>query len=337
MRNSLSEGQDFMESFVLKNRFSNTSVMIENDFIDKYMAKANGEYVKVYLLLLRHLNYSTTSLSSSEMADTLEITEKDVIRALKYWEREGLLLLNCNANGDICGLEVGSATLDDSTPPIHNIQTFKNRKEDLKETIFFTEQYFGKPLSKTDIDALTYFLDTLDFSVDLIDYLIEYCVEHNHKNMQYIQRVALSWAEQNITTVPEAKASTDLYNQDFYKILNAFGIKGRSAAAIEIEYMKRWTNEYPLSLNLIIEACNRTMAKIHQPNFEYTEAILKDWVAKNVQTLEELPALDARHKDSVAKKNIVNRKGPSKNKSHNFEGRFYDANELERKLYETAH
>lgn len=335
MRNLLSEGQGFMGAFLLKNRFSSTSVMIENDFIDKYMAKANGEYVKVYLLLLRYLNYSTTSLSLSEIADSLEITEKDVDRALRYWEREGLLVLSCDSKGALCGLEVGNTTLGES-PSIHDIQTFRNRKEDLKETIFFTEQYLGKTLSKTDIDALTYFLDTLNFSVDLIDYLIEYCVDHNHKNMHYIQRVALSWAEQNITTVSEAKASTDLYNQDFYKILNAFGIKGRSAAAVEVKYMKRWTNEYPLSLELVIEACNRTMAKIHQPNFEYTDVILKDWVSKNVQKFEDITALDIQHKDSASKKTNTNKKGLSKNKLHNFEGRTYDVSELERKLYDNV-
>lgn len=28
--------------------------MVANEFIDRYMAVANGEYVKVYLYLLRH-------------------------------------------------------------------------------------------------------------------------------------------------------------------------------------------------------------------------------------------------------------------------------------------
>jgi DnaD and phage-associated domain len=326
-----------MESFVLKNRLSNTSIMIESDFIDKYMAKANGEYVKVYLLLLRYLNHSTTSLSVSEMADSLDITEKDVVRALKYWKREGLLVLNCDAKGTICGLEMGRVATDlEEAPPIHDIQTFRNRKEELKQLIFVAEQYLGKTLSKTDIDAITYFLDTLDFSVDLIDYLIEYCVEHNHKNMHYIQRVALSWAEQNITTVLEAKASTDLYNQDFYKILNAFGIRGRAAATVEVEYMKRWINEYKLSLDLIVEACNRTMAKIHQPNFEYTDVILKDWCSKNVQKSEDILALDMQYKDNASKKKTANRKVAPKNKLHNFEGRTYDVADLERRLYDNV-
>ena len=55
------------------------------------MVRANGEYVKVYLLLLRHMNQSSGYLSVSELADLLECTEKDILRALRYWKSEGLL------------------------------------------------------------------------------------------------------------------------------------------------------------------------------------------------------------------------------------------------------
>ena len=37
-----------------KNRFSAGITVVANEFIDQYMADANGEYVKVYLYLLRH-------------------------------------------------------------------------------------------------------------------------------------------------------------------------------------------------------------------------------------------------------------------------------------------
>ncbi len=63
------------------------------------------------------------------------------------------------------------------------------------------EQYLGKTLSATDIDQITYFYDTLNMSAELIEYLIEYCVENGHKSMHYINKVALSWHEENITTV----------------------------------------------------------------------------------------------------------------------------------------
>ena len=65
---------------------------VDHAFIDSYMAKANGEYVKVYLLLLRRME-SSSPFSVSEFAEILDNTEGDIIRALKYWAKKGLLTI----------------------------------------------------------------------------------------------------------------------------------------------------------------------------------------------------------------------------------------------------
>ena len=96
----------------------------------------------------------------------------------------------------------------------------------------------GKPLSSKEIQKINYFFDTLHFSTDLIEYLIEYCVENGHKSMHYIESVALAWSDENIKSVTEAKASSAAYNKNCFAVLNAFGIKGRSPAAVELSYIK---------------------------------------------------------------------------------------------------
>ena len=80
-----------MTKLTLTNHAQSTTTVLENEFIDQHMAKANGEYVKVYLLLLRHLHTASGTLTISEIADKLECTEKDVTRALNYWKTQGLL------------------------------------------------------------------------------------------------------------------------------------------------------------------------------------------------------------------------------------------------------
>ena len=62
--------------------------LVANEFIDRYMPSANGEYVKVYLYLLRHAG---EEVGQAEIADALELTEGDVRRALIRWQRDGLL------------------------------------------------------------------------------------------------------------------------------------------------------------------------------------------------------------------------------------------------------
>lgn len=358
-----------MKELKLTKYVQTNATVLDNEFIDHYMVRANGEYVKVYLLLLRHMNQSSGYLSVSELADLLECTEKDILRALRYWKSEGLLDYLDDTPDDpspkstapspaaSSGLhDVQSGYMTSSIPAdsvsdsaalasTTNIQQYRSRKEraEFKELLFVAEQYLGKTLSATDIDQITYFYDTLNMSAELIEYLIEYCVENGHKSMHYINKVALSWHEENITTVNLAKTSSFLYNKNCYCVLNAYGIKGRGPAASEIAYIRKWSEEYGFALEVILEACDRTMNSIHQPSFDYTDSILKRWKAKNVRQLKDIDAVDAdyRKEKERAKELAKERKrqqqaqkpvSSQNNKFNNFDGRSYDMNDLERRL-----
>ena len=77
---------------------------VSNRFIDTYLPSANGEFVKVYLCLLRFYQDREASCSITAIADLLNHTENDVLRALRYWERQGLLTLECAEDGTLCGI-----------------------------------------------------------------------------------------------------------------------------------------------------------------------------------------------------------------------------------------
>ena len=251
-----------MKTLTLKNRCQTNATLLPNDFIDNYMVNANGEFVKVYLFLLRHLDDPCSSLTISMIADCLNNTENDILRAFRYWETEGLLRLEKDADGRIAGIELQKTGLSQNTAktsgapaqaPVQSsaplreaqssapespvstakavpIDTFRAQKE-LKSLLFIAEQYLGKTLTRTDVDAITYFYDTLHMSADLIEYLIESCVENGHKSMHYIRKVAFSWVEEGIETVSQAKEQSALYNKNCYTVLNAFGIKNRGPAS----------------------------------------------------------------------------------------------------------
>ena len=329
-----------MTKLTLTNNVQGT--LLENEFIDKYMPKANGEYVKVYLLLLRYLNDPAMELSVSKIADILDHTEKDVLRALNYWKKQGLLDFETRHTDKKPVLPSVVDAVSEEKPTIRKKPSDTRHRKELKELLFVAEQYLGKTLTATDIDTIIYFYDELGMSADLIEYLIEYCVENGHKSIHYIQKVALSWSEQNITTIDAAKSASTIYNKNCYSILNAYGIKGRAPAAAEIAYIRRWCDEYGFALSLILEACNRTMNAIHQPSFEYTDTILKKWLREGVKQLKDVTALDEAYlKDRESKKQDSKNKAAlpnpvhknSKNKFNNFEGRTYDnMDELTRKL-----
>lgn len=339
-------------TLTLKNRFQGNTTIVENDFIDHYMAKANGEYVKVYLLLLRHLNANSGNISICGLADYLECTEKDILRAFTHWSSEGLLKIDYDDAGNICGLAIGKAlpksevqptepvisTATVSVPtPTKSARSKATKKvvtdqEDLRQLYFVAEQYLGKPLTVSEIKKINYFFDTLGFSTDLIEYLIEYCVENGHRTFRYIESVAMSWSDSGIASIEDAKTNVSTYNKNYFSVLNAFGIKGRNPAPAEMEYMKKWFEEYGFSLEIILEACNRTISNTHKPDFKYTDSILKNWNANNVTSLADITHLDITFQQTRTTIKKATSKAPAKTRFNNFEGRTYDMKSLEQQL-----
>lgn len=78
------------DKITLLYNMQNEVTVLPNKFIDEYMIKADGEYVKIYLLILR-LQGMGLPIDVERIADHLELTRKDVLRALSYWEKAGLL------------------------------------------------------------------------------------------------------------------------------------------------------------------------------------------------------------------------------------------------------
>ncbi len=93
-----------MTQITLHKDNDNSTTTISNRFIDEYMIDANGEFVKIYLYLLRCMNSPDCSFSISRAADKFDHTEKDIQRALKYWEKMNLLKLEYAQDKSIAGI-----------------------------------------------------------------------------------------------------------------------------------------------------------------------------------------------------------------------------------------
>ena len=74
-----------MAKITLYHDQSAAATCVPNIFIDQYMTRANGEYVKIYLYLLRCFAQPSADFSLSGLADHFDCTERDILRALKYW------------------------------------------------------------------------------------------------------------------------------------------------------------------------------------------------------------------------------------------------------------
>lgn len=356
-----------MAQLALELRQSGYTV-IPNDFIDHYMYRANGEFVKTYLCLLRHAAEAAADFSLASIADRMNMTESDVLRALRYWEQEELLEICTDVSGQVTRLTLvppGQFTTGGTpaSPPTaapdrpdasHSAQTDAHNAvrqshiqaaattdsdDELAGLFLLAEQYLGRTLSPMDANRITYFYEDLHFSADLIEYLFEHCVTIGNRNIRYIESVAISWKDRGITTVEQAKSEGSHYRREYFAILKAFGITGRSPIDLEVDYMKKWLDEYHFTTDVISEACQRTIAKTGKPVFTYADSILKNWKEHGILAKRDISALDAaHHAHSEAARKSAEQKQTSRvqpkpaSRFNNFDQRDYDFNELERTL-----
>jgi DnaD/phage-associated family protein len=358
-----------MSTIKLQSEMDSHFTTVPHRFIDLYMPSANGEFVKVYLYLLRSLHGPDGELSLSLLADRLFCTEKDIMRALGYWEKQGILSLSRNDDGQPTGIVLREADAETDPEPVRaypkaspgllpdaerqeeTTPQEKDRKdpsvpqftrdqlerlkqdEDFSQLLFLTEMYLGKTLNSTEINSLCYYYDTLKFPVELIEYLVESCVSKGHKSFHYIEAVAQRWHSAGIRTVQEAKEQSSQYTKQYYSVLRAFGITDRSPVEQEIHMIDHWMNDFGFSTELICEACSRTISHIGKSSFSYADSILTNWKKQKVHNLKDLEAVDARHTGTKAPKNAGGeKKASANNRFNNFNQREYDYRELEQQL-----
>ena len=378
--------------------------VVSNCFIDDYMAEANDAQLKIYLFLIRMMSANLPT-SVTDIADKFNYTEKDVLRALMYWESRQLLALEYDAAHNLSGIQVlsldnpyeqvrtaprttpvlsfirpasmqsgmtaprpmaaasamsaqnpmtarmnaapaqmqasptGTATITEyptrelSSQPekpsytMDDLKNFKNNDE-VQQLLFVTEQYLGRQLTRGDMETILFLYDRLGFSADLIDYLVQHCVERGKKDFRYMEKVALSWAEQGITDPKQAQLASKKYDKTVYTIMKSLG-KNSAPAPKELEYIQKWTKEYGFMLDVIQEACDKTVMTTDSHRFAYADGILSKWYQAGVHHKADIAALDASYQ-RPAKPSANN--SNSGNKFNRFAQNSYDFDQLEQNI-----
>lgn len=347
------------------------STVISNRFIDEYMQAANDAQLKIYLYLIRMMS-ARLDTSIGDIADKFNYTEKDVIRALKYWEKNRLLLLDYDDRKNIVGIHlmdsgapsvnmsakapsVGmttypsaemaaypcaaptaptlAAVVEPALPAVPEkpnytaaqLQTFK-ADENISRLLFVAEQYLKKPLSVGDMRTILFIMDKLGFSEDLTDYLIQYCVDRGKRDLRYIEKVALSWAEQGITTPKQAAGLAGKYDKSVYDIMKALGRYG-TPTDTEVSYINRWIKEYGFQTDVILTACERTVLATDNHRFEYADSILSNWYKAGVHHKSDILPLDEDYRRAKASSRTA-----TGNKFNQFKQNDYDFDMLEQEI-----
>lgn len=244
--------------------------IIPNMFIDLYMPSANGAYVKVYLYLLRCLGSNVPDITVSSIADHLENTEKDVIRALNYWEKLQLLTLVRNNHDEVINI-----TINDLRANSSNITEASSPIEELDETAISVipqvevEEAIIIPNQTEDFNAL-----------------------HPHK--KFTERSSYS-AEKTaqLTNNDEIK-----YTMDIVEIY-----LDRPLKPMDIQLILYLYEDLQFSAELIMYLYEYCVSK-GKKNASYIEAVALTWAEEGIDTEEKAKEATAIYNDRF---NAVNK------------------------------
>ena len=310
---------------------------VSNIFIERYMPKARGEFVKVYLIMLKYNFTGEPGVNSTVLATSLNLLESDIINALNYWNEEGVIkLVPIDKMGNF-NIEFVDLSNDGNA----NVEKF-NLVEELTNTsngdmLKDIGRLLGRTLSPTEVETYIGWKKEFNFSYELILLLIEYCASKGKTNFRYIEKVAIAWNEMNIKTIDDAqnyiKKTEDKWGT-YREILKFLGIRNADIMKPQEDMLEKWTSSYNYSLDIIKKACDICFQRLNRADFKYIDGILSSWNKDNLRTLKDIENKEASFKNASSKKVYNNSKTNNKPKLRfdNFKGRDYDYDDLEKKL-----
>ena len=133
---------------------------------------------------------------------------------------------------------------------------------------------------------------------------------HKLQGPGYVKAIAESWHEAGIQT----ESDLNRYQQareDLWSLSKQVGRYLNIHMTREHEhYLQHWTEDFGFDWPVIEKALS-TVVKIGRPNFNYFDAILRNWHEAGLKTVEEIEAYDAQ---AFAEKKQAAKQGQSQAK-----------------------
>ena len=303
----------------------NSIFAIPCDVVDKHIKLAGSAQLKVLLFILR---YPGQELSITKIASALSMNELDVKDSMQYWIETNVitrpLSFSCKQlpethenystpNDNICDTATDVACLDEKNLPSCSEKSNPNSNEkrlpsrvekpnpsfvarrinESSEIAFLMQEaeiILSRPISNNDSSTLLMLHDTDGLPVDVILMLMQYAVSVGKNHMKYIEKMAISWAQEEIDTVEKAEnkiRALENSRKAWASLEKIIGIEHRSPSSKEDEAANRWINVWQLPLDLIKEAYERCINSKGKYILSYMDGIIKRWYNCGIKTLAQ--------------------------------------------------
>ncbi len=228
------------------------------------------------------------------------ITEGEFNASLAFWQERDILPKDIVEKGQIAPPERDFTKL-----PTYNVGDVAKKMDD-DETVQWLllegEKILGKTLTNTEITTIYGIYDWLKLPPPVIIMLMNFCGMQNKKNIKYIEKTAIEWSKQNISTLVEADKYIAAFKKkkDFtFRLRGILQITERELTPKEKAFVAKW-EESGISDELITLAYEKTVANTGKVAFAYMDKIIDSWAEKGITDSKQV---DGEKRSKVAAKN----------------------------------
>ena len=291
--------------------YKNKIISLPYEIVNEKLSTATNDELKVLISV-----FSREEFDQAELADELEMTEKSFKRALDMWQNAGVLLYDDSKSAEYKGKtaetsetkqkpkkeERAKTEVERHTTIAHyasdELADAMNRVSGASELIDSCQQILGKIFNAADASTIMALYEQLSLPNDYILLLCSYAESIDKKSVRYVQKLASEFYDKDIVTYSALEEELNMIKaRTSYEsfIRNLFGIGKRALIKKEKEMIETWTEKYGFSNEMIEKAYEITVSKTNEPKISYANAILDNWYASGIKTVEDVEKAEKEH------------------------------------------
>lgn len=283
---------------------------------------AGGKALKVIMYMLRFK-------TDEGICEYLGITHEDLEDAVSYWEQVGVI-----RRDDSLHVAVTPTVNAVNTPAVSaqkavsvpqprpskaltadEIAARVNEAGEIKHLFDAIESTLARILTFDDQRTLIWIHDHLGLKAEVILMLVNYCTAIGKSNMHYIEKVAVTWAEEGIDDSQKADNKILILQRNHTlasKCISRMNLN-RQLTKKENEIVSSWADA-DVDIELIMNAYDRTVNSTGKVSFPYMNKIIGEWIANGIKTPAEADEYAAKTapKKPQTRQNGKNKKSDEK-------------------------
>ncbi|MGL5439906.1 MAG: DnaD domain protein [Filifactoraceae bacterium] len=260
-------------------------IIIPRIFFEQIIPLSSPEMIKVYMYCY-FLSFEELdeNINIEMLADRLNMSVDEINVAWEFCEACGIVKRHRVDGSNEYWIEFLDLTKISSTKKRKKELSIQellliSQNQEHKKMLDQIEESIGTYLVPEEIRKIENFINEYNIHKALIVEAFRFCVEKKKsRTVKMALGVARTWYLEGIRSVEDL----DIYNQrkgnrysEYKKVLSFLG-EYRTATKAEEELIDKWIDEFKFSLEVIEEACKRSVG-IKSPNLKYIDGILKNW------------------------------------------------------------